>query len=104
MVTRIRRNLSYANVMATIALFAALSGGAYAAVKLPKNSVGARQIKKSAVSSAKVKDRSLLAKDFKAGQLPKGGTGPKGDAGADGAQGPKGDKGDKGDTGAATGV
>ena len=100
MVTRIRSQLTYANVMATIAVFAALGGGAYAAATLPKNSVGAAQLTKNAVTSPKVKDGSLLAKDFKAGQLPKGDQGPKGDTGAPGA---KGDKGDKGDTGPATG-
>ena len=33
------RHLSYANVMATIALFIALGGGAYALTTLPRNSV-----------------------------------------------------------------
>jgi hypothetical protein len=37
---RIRSCLSYANVMATIALFLDLGGGAYAALQLPKGSVG----------------------------------------------------------------
>ena len=64
-----------------LALFIALGGTSYAAVKLPKNSVGARQLQKNAVVSAKVKDRSLLARDFKQGQLPKGPAGAKGDPG-----------------------
>jgi hypothetical protein len=51
---RIRENLSYANVMATIAVFIALGGGAYAAVNLPKGSVGAKQLKKKAVRTAKI--------------------------------------------------
>ena len=89
--SRIRNSLTYANVMATIAVFLALGGGAYAATQLPKNSVGTRQIKKNAITSAKVKDRSLLKQDFKAGQLP---------AGPQGVQGPKGDKGDTGPAGA----
>lgn len=38
---RIRGKLTYANVMATIAVFIALGGASYAAIKLPKNSVGA---------------------------------------------------------------
>jgi hypothetical protein len=94
----IRARLTYANVMATIAAFAALGGTGYAAVSLPKASVGAKQlktgsvtakkIKKGAVGSAAVKDAGLMARDFAAGQLP---AGPKGD---------KGDKGDRGDTGA----
>jgi len=37
--------------MATVAVFIALGGGAYAAVTLPKNSIGAKQIKKNAVGS-----------------------------------------------------
>jgi hypothetical protein len=48
---------------------------------------------KNAVTSAKVKDRSLLAKDFKAGQLPAGATGAQGEQGPQGipgAQGPPG--------------
>ncbi|MEA2139776.1 MAG: hypothetical protein QOG56_2926 [Solirubrobacteraceae bacterium] len=97
----------YANVTATMALIVALGGTSYAAVVLPANSVGSRQIKKggvansdiraNAVTSGKVKNGSLLSADFKAGQLP---AGPKGATGATGATGAKGDKGDKGDTGA----
>ena len=67
-------NGSYANVTATLALMIALGGTSYAAIKLPKNSV----------SSLQVKDRSLLKKDFRPGQLPrglKGATGPQGPAG-----------------------
>jgi hypothetical protein len=68
-------------VIATIALFAALGGGAYAAATLPKNSVGSKQLKANAVSSSKVKNRSLRAVDFKTGQLPRGPKGAKGDTG-----------------------
>jgi len=62
-------------VISVIALFVALSGASYAAIKLPINAVGTAQIKKDAVTSAKVKDGSLLAGDFKAGQLPAGASG-----------------------------
>jgi len=41
--------LTYANVMATIAVFIALGTGAYAAVNLPKNSVTSKQIKNGQV-------------------------------------------------------
>lgn len=51
---RISRNLSYANVAATLALFVALGGGAYAAIKLPANSVGTKQIKNKAVTLGKI--------------------------------------------------
>lgn len=77
--------------MSTIAVFLLIGGGtAFAVSKLPKNSVGSKQLQKDAVTSVKVKDRSLLAKDFKAGQLPKGAkgpTGPQGPAGPKGAAG-----------------
>ena len=56
-------------VIACIALRVALGGTSVAAIQaLPKNSVGTKQLKKNAVVSAKVKNRSLLAVDFKAGQ------------------------------------
>jgi hypothetical protein len=61
---KIRSSLTYANVMATIAVFLAVSGGAYAAVTLPRNSVGSRQLKRNAVSSSKIKNGSLQIKDF----------------------------------------
>ena len=35
----LRRGLTYSNVVATLALFIALGGVTYAAIKLPKNSV-----------------------------------------------------------------
>jgi hypothetical protein len=79
--------LTYANVISTLCLFLLLGGGAYAALKLPKNSVGTKQIKKNAVNSAKVQNGSLLAEDFKADQLPAGKQGPPG------PPGPKGDAG-----------
>jgi len=39
-VKQMRQRLTYANVMATAAVFLALGGGAYAATHLAKNSVG----------------------------------------------------------------
>jgi hypothetical protein len=91
MIRRIRPGLTYANVIATLALFLALGGGAYAAFKLPKDSVGSKQIKANAVNSSKVKDGSLLTGDFKTGQIP---AGPRGRQGLPGSPGLKGDKGD----------
>jgi hypothetical protein len=49
-----RERLSYANVMATIAVFLALGGGAFAAVKLKKNSVKTKNIKDGAVTKPKI--------------------------------------------------
>jgi Collagen triple helix repeat (20 copies) len=74
-------------------------GDAAGRLVLPNNSVGAVQIKKSAVTGLKVKNGSLLAADFKAGQLPAGPQGPKGDTGAQGAKGDTGAQGLKGDPG-----
>src|SRR4051812_22541592 len=79
--------------MSSIAVFLVLGGAAFAAVQLPKNSVGTKQLKKSAVNSSKVKDGSLKALDFGTGQLP---AGPKGDQGAKGEKGLKGDTGPRG--------
>jgi hypothetical protein len=96
--------LNYANIVASIALFVALGGGAYAAIKLPAGSVGTKQIRKDAVRSAQVRARSLLASDFKLGQLPKGAQGPAGATGSQGPPGPPGATGPIGPQGpAATG-
>jgi hypothetical protein len=63
--SKLRSRLTYANLISTLSLFLVLSGGvAYAASHLPKNSVGPRQLRKSAVNGAKVKDGSLTAADF----------------------------------------
>jgi hypothetical protein len=80
------------NTVAYIALFVALGGTSYAAVTLPRNSVGTQQLRKHSVTGAKVKPHSLSTADFK-GKLP---AGPKGAAGATGAAGPKGDTGPAG--------
>jgi hypothetical protein len=103
MLSRIRTHASFANVVSLMALFVALSGTAYAAVKLPKNSVGARQIKKNgvkasevstgAIGSSEVKNGSLRLRDFRASDVPAGERGlpgergPAGTTGADGAPG-----------------
>jgi len=79
-----------------LALFVALSGTAYAAT-LPRNSVGGPQIKSNAVGSAEVKNRALLRRDFKPGQLPRGARGPQG---LQGLQGPAGAPGAPGAAGA----
>jgi hypothetical protein len=74
----------FANITALLALVVATAGTSYAAVTLPKNSVGSKQLQKNSVVSKKVKDGSLQATDFAAGQLPKGEQGPAGAKGADG--------------------
>jgi hypothetical protein len=95
---RLRRP-SPALVVSVIALTVALGGTSYAAIVLPANSVGTKQIKKNAVTTAKVKNGTLRLADFGAGQVPAGATGATGAQGAAGATGPRGAKGDKGDAG-----
>ena len=90
-------------IVALLALFVALGGTAYAALNLPANSVGTRQLQNAAVTrakiangavtSGKVKDYSLLARDFRLGQLPAGPQGPQGLQGPQGPQGPAGPQG-----------
>jgi hypothetical protein len=75
----IQSHLNYANVISTLCLFLLLGGGAYAASKLPKNSVGTKQIKNGAVTQQKISASAQSA--------------------LRGLQGPKGDKGEKGETG-----
>jgi hypothetical protein len=94
-VSKLRSHLTFANVVACIALFVALGGTSVAAVSLKKNSVGSKQIKNSSLTGADIKNsslgstdiknRALLAKDFKSGQLPAGARGATGAQGAAGA-------------------
>jgi hypothetical protein len=96
------RRPSPALVVSLVALSVALGGTGYAAVVLPANSVGTKQLKRNAVTTAKIQNASLLAADFKPGQLPAGPPGPAGATGATGAAGARGltgEKGDKGDDG-----
>jgi hypothetical protein len=51
-------------MVAFVALLVALAGTSYAAVQLPANSVGTKQLKKNAVTGKKVKNRSLRVADF----------------------------------------
>lgn len=48
-------------VVSMIALFVALGGTSYAAVTLPKNSVGTKQLKKNAVTAPKIKKGAVTA-------------------------------------------
>ena len=73
MMKRLRDNLTYANVMSTLCFFMLLGGGAYAATKLPANSVGTKQIKNRAVTGAKVKKGSLVGTDINPSTLFAGG-------------------------------
>lgn len=63
--TILRGRLSFANVMSVIAVFIALGGTGYAAFKLPKNSVGSKQLKKNSVTKAKIKKNAITAAKIK---------------------------------------
>lgn len=91
---RIRSKLTYANTTATLALFVALGGTGYAAITLPRDSVGSAQIRADsvgpselrsrAVNSRVIRDRSVRLADMSAGarNALKGQRGPQGPAGA----------------------
>jgi hypothetical protein len=101
---QIRKRLTYANVMSSLAVFLILGGAtAFAAVKkiganeikansiktgkIVKEAVTAGKIKQNAIDSTKVADGSLLSQDFKPGQLPSGREGKPGPAGPVGPAG-----------------
>ncbi len=95
--------LTYGNVVASLALFVALGGTSYA---IASNSVGTKQLKRNAVTSSKVRNGTLRARDIHKASLgadrltaaarasltgqtgPKGATGLTGAKGATGAAGP----------------
>jgi hypothetical protein len=95
-------------VVACLALLVALAGTSVAAVQVvvPRNSIGALQLKSASVgalelkansvNSSKVLNHSLLKTDFKAGQIPAGPRGLPGPAGTAGPAGPAGPAGTPG--------
>ena len=111
-----QRTLSHlrSNLVAYVALFVALGGSSYAAVRLAPGSVTTRALAKRAVTHGKlaansvgtknIANGSLTRADFKPGTL--SGSGAKGDTGASGPAGPAGPgqhavKGDRGPAGPA---
>ena len=68
MLSKLRSQLTYANVMATIAVFLAMGGGAYA-LTIPKNSIGPRQLKTGAVDTAELQNNSVTSPKVKNGSL-----------------------------------
>lgn len=59
------KRLTPSLVISVIALIVALGGVGYAAVKIPKNSVGTKQLKKKAVSTAKLKKGAVTTARLK---------------------------------------
>ncbi len=67
---KLRRHLTYANVISTICLFLVLGGGAaFAATKLAKSSVGTEQLKGEAVTKGKLAPNSVNSKKVVNGSL-----------------------------------
>jgi hypothetical protein len=64
----LRTRLTFANAMSCLALFVALGGFAVAA-GLPKNTVGAKQLRKNAVTTAKLKNEAVTGAKVKKGTL-----------------------------------
>lgn len=86
-----RLRLTPSMIIALIALFISLGGTSYAAVVPPKNSVGTAQLKKQAVTTAKISKATLAALKGNTGPAgPQGQTGPQGPAGSQGPAGPQG--------------
>jgi len=94
MVRRLRAHTTYANLMATLAVFIALGGTSYAAIVLPRNSVGSRQIKSGAVKRAELARGAVGTRALGRGAVGPSDlsasarltlTGPQGPAGAPGA-------------------
>lgn len=108
MITHVRRH-----AIGYLALFVALGGSSYAAVKLPPNSVGPSQIRSNAITGVEIKNGSIGLADLSSAARralegvagvagaagPAGPGGPGGPAGPAGEKGEKGERGDKGEAG-----
>ncbi|HYO96375.1 MAG TPA: hypothetical protein VER33_17780, partial [Polyangiaceae bacterium] len=93
MKTKLTARLTYANVMATTAVFIALGGTSYAALTITgknvKNgSLSGADIRNSSITGSDVANGSLVTRDFKPGVLPAGPQGPPGPPGPKGAPAP----------------
>lgn len=65
---KIRKRLTYANVMSSIAVFLVI-GGATAFAALGKNTVGSKQLKKNAVTTKKIKNNAVTTPKIKNGAV-----------------------------------
>jgi hypothetical protein len=61
--------LTYANVVSTLCLFLILGGGALAASRLARNSVGSRQLRKEAVGTTKIRNEAVTAAKIRRGTI-----------------------------------
>lgn len=99
MFSRIRKRITYTNVLLTLALLFALAGGAYAAGKYVITST--KQISPKVLKALQGKTGAAGANGAPGAQGPAGsaGTGSKGEKGENGALGPQGPRGNTGATG-----
>jgi hypothetical protein len=67
-VKQIRKRLTYANVMSSLAIFLVI-GGATAFAALGKNTVGSKQLKKNAVTTPKIKKNAVTAAKIRNGAV-----------------------------------
>jgi hypothetical protein len=90
---RLWSRLTYANVIATIAIFISLGGSSYAVLRITGKNVADNSLTGADIkdlTNRDIRDHSLLRRDFRPGQIRAQSAGP---------QGPKGDRGDRGDKG-----
>lgn len=83
-------------MVSTTCLFIVLGGTSYAALKIT-----GKDVKRETLTGANVKDGSLLRKDFRKGQLPRGHKGQSGAQGSPGTRGAPGPQGAPAPTGTA---
>lgn len=88
MLKALRPKLTFANVMVVLLTFVVLGGGAYAATQLPRNSVGTKQLKRGAVTKAKIRKSTL--RELRGALGPTGPQGPAGGASSAGGTVPAG--------------
>ncbi|HEY5708767.1 MAG TPA: hypothetical protein VIS51_05190 [Solirubrobacterales bacterium] len=62
---RIRNRLTYANVMSTLAVVLVIGGATAIAAKVPRHSVGPRQLKANAVTTLKIKANAVTNRKIK---------------------------------------
>lgn len=82
-IARLRGRLTYGNITATLALFIALGGTSYAAITLPRNSVGTEQLRTGAVHGKDIRNGTIQTADMskRARNALRGQQGPAGPAG-----------------------
>jgi hypothetical protein len=69
LLARLRARLTYANVIATLALFVALGGTSYAAASLKRNSVGSTQIRAGAVGASEIRGNAVHSSEIRDGTI-----------------------------------